>query len=100
MKQVIVRIKDCRATYSKTISRAYYYSVNQYESEVLDFVKTLMPGQEIHINVGRNYYKFISYEDLLENAQINESTFDDEMYHEVIDDDFLMSEIKDYLPRY
>ncbi len=98
MKQVIVRIKDCRATYTRTLAVAYFYSVNQYKSEVLDFVKGLMPHQEIYVKVGNQYSKYISFEELydLEITRV----VDDALTHELINDEDLMYHIKEYLPRY
>lgn len=98
MKQVIVRIKDCRATYTRTLAVAYFYSVNQYKSEVRDFVKCLMPHQDIYVKVGNQYSKYISYEELFE-LEINGGV-DDALTHELIDDEDLMYHIKEYLPRY
>lgn len=100
MKQVIVRIKDCRATYTRTLAVAYFYSVSQYESEVLDFVKGLMPHQEIYVKVGNQYSKYISFEELVELYENTTESVDDVIYHELIDDEDLMYHIKEYLPRY
>ena len=100
MKQVIVRIRDCRPTYIKTIARHYFYSVSQYEYEVMDCVKNLLPGQEIYIKVGNLYSKFVSYEDILESCEINHTTFEEELYNNVVNDYNIKYYIKDYLPIY
>lgn len=39
MKQVIVRIRDCRVNSIKTIKKTYFYSHAQYQDEILDFVR-------------------------------------------------------------
>lgn len=100
MKQVIVRIRDCKATYSKTIAKAYFYSKSHYESEVIDFVKTLMPHQEIEISFGRELILYYSYEQLQEYARENEWTFDKQLYHSMIENDSIGYELANYLPRY
>lgn len=100
MKQVIVRIRDCRATGVKTVATAYYYSKNQYRDEVIDFVKTLMPHQEIYVKVGNQFSKYISYEEIVERYQNTLETVDEVLYDELLDDGTLNYYIKEYLPRY
>lgn len=100
MKQVIVRIRDCKATGFKTVATAYYYSKNQYRDEVIDFVKTLMPHQEIYVKVGNQYSKYISYEEIVERYQNTLETVDEVLYDELLDDGTLNYYIKEYLPRY
>ena len=100
MKQVIVRIRDCRATGYKTVKTAYYYSKNQYRDEVIDFVKTLMPHQEIYVKVGNQFSKYISYEDILQRYQNTLETVDEVLYDEILEDGTLNYYIKEYLQRY
>lgn len=100
MKQVIVRIKNCRATYSKTIAKMYCYSVAQFEEQIIDFCKELLPHQEIEISVGRQYITYLSYEDICDYAKYNEQDFDAQLYDSLIDDYALRYEIRQYLPRY
>lgn len=100
MKQVIVRIRDCRATGYKTVATAYYYSKNQYRDEVIDFVKTLMPHQEIYVKVGNQFSKYISYEDIVQRYENTLETIDEVLYDELLDDGTLNYYIKEYLPRY
>ena len=101
MKQVIVRVKDCRPTYSKTIARYYFYCVSSYMYDVLDCVKNLLPGQEIEIKVGNQYITWVSYEDMLE--AINSGDYESErdfLYHRLLNDSSLVYYIKEYLPVY
>lgn len=100
MKQVIVRIRDCKATRYKTVATAYFYTRAHYRDEILDFAKTLMPHQEIYIKVGNQYSKYISYEEIMEASEIDEQTFDDELYTQLIDNYSLNYEITNYLPRW
>ncbi len=100
MKQVIVRIRDCRLTYRKTIARYYFLSVSSYHYDVMDCVKTLLPGQEIEIKVGSTFCKYISYEDILNLAEDYGESFDDCLYHELVDDSEMNYYIKNYLPTY
>lgn len=100
MKQVIVRIRDCRATGFKTVKTAYYHSKAQYRDEILDFVKTLMPHQEIYVKVGNQFSKYISYEEIVERYQNTLETVDEVLYDELLDDGTLNYYIKEYLPRY
>ena len=107
MKQVIVRIRDCRPTYTKTIARYYFYSVYSYQYDVMDCVKTLLPGQEIYIKIGNLYSKYISYEDVDEACSINNSlivyddeweTFEDALYGQLLEDYNVNYYMKKYLP--
>lgn len=100
MKQVIARIRDCRPNGFKTIASKHFYSVAQYEYEIMDFVKTLMPGQEVYIKVGNKYQYFKSYEELMEDSNYNKITLDDEMFYDFREDYSLNYYIKNYLPIY
>lgn len=100
MKQVIIRIRDCRPTYIKTVARYYFLCVSSYEYDVMDCVKTLLPGQEIWIKVGNLYSKYISYEELVENAQKDDITIDEELYNNLLEDYNLNYYINQYLPKY
>ena len=101
MKQVIVRIRECRHTYTKTIKTFYFYNYASYEFDAYDYLKDLMPGQEIYIKVGNKYAKFISYEDV-ENAmkEDNCDDFDYELYTMLHYDSNLNWWLKEYLPLY
>ena len=61
MKQVIVRLRDCRTNRIKTIRKHYYYTKAQYEFDVYDDFKDLMPGQEIWVKFGNQHDEFITY---------------------------------------
>ena len=100
MKQVIVRIRDCRPTYTKTIAKYYFYCVSSYEYDVMDCIKTLLPGQEIWIKVGNLYSKYISYEELMENSQIDGITMEEELYNNLKNDYSLNYYMKEYLLQY
>lgn len=100
MKQVIVRIRDCRPTYTKTIAKYYFYCVSSYEYDIMDCIKTLLPGQEIWIKVGNLYSKYISYEELMENSQIDDITMEEELYNNLKNDYSLNYYMKEYLPQY
>ena len=100
MKQVIVRIRDCRPTYTKTIAKYYFLCVSSYEYDVMDCIKTLLPGQEIWIKVGNLYSKYISYEELMENSQIDGITMEEELYNNLKNDYSLNYYMKEYLPQY
>lgn len=100
MKQVIARIRDCRPNGFKTVEVKYFYSVAQYEYEIMDFVKTLMPGQEIYIKVGNKFQYFKSYEEIMEESNYNKITPDDEMYYDFKENYSLNYHIKEYLPKY
>lgn len=100
MRQVIVRLRDCRPTYSKTIRIRYYYSQAQYKSQVFDDFKDLMPGQEIYVKIGNQYATFIEYEDVDECARIDDFTFDQELWHKLVDSHSILYYLRDYLPQY
>ena len=99
MKQVIVRLRDCRTTHAKTIRIRYYYTQSQYEYEVFDDFKDLMPGQEIYVKIGNRYATWISYEEA-EDA-VNSGDFKDieeYIYCKLLDNYSLDYHIEDYLP--
>ena len=98
MKQVIVRVRDCRPTYIKTLHTYHFYGVSNYKHGVFDCVKDLLPGQEIYIKVGNQYAKFILYEEILEYMQMNHTTFDEELEYQLVEDDSLLYHITNYLP--
>lgn len=100
MKQVIVRIRDCRPTYTKTIAKYYFLCVSSFECDVMDCINSLLPGQEIYIKVGNLYSKFVSYEELLENSQINGTALDEELYNNLKNDYSLNYWLNQYLPKY
>lgn len=100
MKQVIVRIRDCRPTYTKTIARYYFYCVSSYEYDVMDCVKTLLPGQEIWIKIGNQYSKFVSYEEILEACALNKTSFEEELRYQLLEDYSVNYNMKEYLPVY
>ena len=100
MRQVIIRVRDCRQTYTKTIAKYYFYSQSSYEWESYDCVKDLMPGQELYIKVGNVYCKYISFEDVLEYCKEEDMTFDSALWHLLVEDYSLNYYIKEYLPQY
>ena len=100
MKQIIIRVRDCRPTYTKTIKSFYFYSCSSYEYDAYDCVKDLMPGQELYIKVGNQYAKFISYEDVQEYCNEENMTFDSALRHLLFEDYSLNYNIKEYLPQY
>ena len=100
MKKVIVRLRDCHPTYIKTLRKRYYYSQSHYSYEVFDDFKDLQPGQEIWIKFGNQYEKFITYEDVLENSQLDNETFDDELYHMLVSEYDVDYFLKQYLSCY
>lgn len=100
MKQVIIRIRDCRPTYTKTRTKFYYYSIAQYKSDAVGDCLCLMPGEEIWIKVGNLYSKYISYEELMENSQKDGITSDAELYNNLIEDESLKYWLNQYLPNY
>lgn len=100
MKQVIVRIRDCRPTYTKTVARYYFLCVSSYEYDVMDCVKTLLPGQEIWIKIGNLYSKFISYEEIIEACEINKTSFEEELRYQLLEDYSVNYNMREYLPVY
>ena len=100
MKQVIVRIRDCRPTYIKTIARYYFYCLASYQEDIMDCTFDLLPGQEIWVKVGNLYSKFISYEEIQELMQENGSSFEEELYNNLCNDYSLNYYMKEYLPQY
>ena len=100
MKQVIVRLRDCRTNRLKTIRKCYYYSQSQYREQVYDDFKDLMPGQEIWVKIGNQHSEFITYEEVLENSQMDDLTFDDELYYMLTNRYTIDYFLNDYLPHY
>ena len=100
MKQIIVRIRDCRINSIKTIKKAYFHSVAQYKDEIADFAYGLMPGQEIYIKVGNLYGYFITYEEILDDSNINSWNFDEVLRDKLLNDGSLNYYMKSYLPEY
>lgn len=101
MRQVIVRLRDCRPTYTKTIKTCYYYSQAQYKSEVFNDFENLMPGQEIYVKIGNRYCIWITYEEA-ESAS-NSGDYDsveDYIYNKLVRDYSLNYHVENYLPRY
>lgn len=100
MKQVIVRLRDCRINSIKTIRKHHYYSQCQYREEVYNDFKDLMPGQEIFVKFGNKHAEFITYEEVLENSQLDNETFDDELYYMLTNSYNIDYYLRQYLPHY
>lgn len=100
MKQVIARLRDCRTNSIKTIRRRYYYSQAQYEAEVYDDFKDIMPGQEIYIKFGNKFSLYITYEELMKNIESNEQDFDTELWYELVNSYSVDYFLKQYLSQY
>lgn len=100
MRQVIVRLRDCRPTYTKTIRTRYYYSQAQYKQQVYDDFKDLLPGQEIYIKIGNQFSAYISYEDNAKDSEIDYIDFDDELYDNLTNNYNINYYIEKYLPKY
>ena len=100
MKQVIIRLKDCRTTYRKTLRKCSYYSVAQYKENCYEDFSDILPGQELEIKVGNKYVLYISYEEIIDYMKQNNDEFDDELYYALLEDWELMHYIKEYLPKY
>lgn len=100
MKQVIVRLRDCRVNKIKTLKKAYYSSQAQYEYYVYKDFKDLMPGQEIYVKIGNRYSFYLTYEEIVEYAKIDNTTFDEELNHYLTNNMVGSFYIKEYLPEY
>lgn len=100
MKQVIVRLRDCRTNRIKTIRKRYYYSKAQYEFDVYDDFKDLMPGQEICVKFGNQHEEFITYEEVFADAETDKSDFDYELYYRLTMSCNITHYLEQYLPRY
>lgn len=100
-RQVIVRLKDCKATYTKTIRTMYYYTTVQYGYDVFDDFKDLMPGQEIYVKVGNRYCTWISYEEAEDAANSGAyESIEEYIYCRLLEDYSLNYHIENYLPNY
>ena len=100
MRHVIVRLRDCRPTYTKTIRTRYYYSQAQYKHEVYNDFKDLLPGQEIYVKIGNQFSAYISYEDNARDSEIDYVDFDDELYDNLTNDYNINYYMERYLPQY
>ena len=100
MKQVIVRLRDCRDNKIKTLRKANYYSQAQYNECVYNDFKDLMPGQEIYVKIGNRYSFYLTYEEIYEYAKIDNTTFDEELNHYLTNNVVGEIFIKEYLPKY
>lgn len=100
MRQVIVRLRDCRPTYIKTIKKCCYYSQAHYKQQVFDDFKDLLPGQEIYIKIGNQFSAYISYEDNAKDSEIDYIDFEDELHDNLINNYSINYYIERYLPRY
>lgn len=96
MKQVIIRIRKN----NKTLSSKYCYSKSQFESEIIDFAKTLKEKQEISISFGRLYIVSYDYEDIIEYAKDYGESIEDMLYDLLIENHTIQYYLSQYLPRY
>lgn len=100
MKQVIIRIRDCRPTYFKTVAKKYCYSVASFEYDGMDFIKSnLLPGREVYIKVGNQYAFYLSYEELEDYAKECDLDMDMALYNRINNYSTLYY-VKEYLPTY
>ena len=100
MKQVIVRLRDCRVNTIKTIRKNYYYSKASYMENVFNDFKDILPGQEIYVKVGNVISFFISYEEVLWESAENKTDFDEELKYHLTQAYMIEHYIKEYLPTY
>ena len=100
MKQVIVRLRDCRPTYTKTIRTRYYHSQAQYKHQVFDDFKDLLPGQEIYIKIGNQFRAYISYEDNIRDSEVDNVSEEDELYDNLTNNYNINYYMERYLPQY
>lgn len=99
MKQVTVRIREYKNTgVGKITHKAHFMCLNQFRWGIADTINdNLMPGQEVYIRVGRNYSKYISYEDIREYTNENNCDFETAIYDLIENDNDLNYHIKEYL---
>ena len=101
MRQVIVRLRDCRATNYKTLKVEHYFYASQYKSLVFEHFKDLMPGQEIYVKVGNKYSTWITYEEAENAVNSGECSSIEEYIHSRLFEDYLVHYyIENYLLHY
>lgn len=80
-RQAIIRIKDKK---SKTISKCYFHSIEQYSSQIMSFVSNVQENQEIYIKIGNLYGEVISYDDIITDMSIDKCSFEEELFNKFL----------------
>lgn len=97
MKNVIIRIRNNKGQ----IKAKFYYPTQSHFNtySYKDVCENIQKGDELDVKVGTNYRTFTTYEEVEEEARINETDFEGQMW-DWINNNFLKWEIEGYLPRW
>lgn len=104
VKQIIIRIKDCKG---KLVAKDYYYSQTRFNEEASNFIyRFLRPGDEVQIKIGNQYAKYLTHSELLDLMKDYE-LLDGVKYNEkkiiqmfLVDDYGVQYYMKEHLPEW